>query len=151
MIPPDIVYYVSMVTSNIIIEEYSIPHPLALVDPCCSEQCIFNILYDFYNLKESDIHGSLTSSTYIYNLACLSICLCAINVKTAETIVPKLFGPHMTPGKDMDDQIFKNLIFENFENPQHFFSKIRKIFVCFWFAMHATIEIKKGREAPSDF
>ena len=41
----------------------------------------------------------LTRNLYI-NLACLSVCLYPINVKTAEPIGPKFFvGSRVTPGK----------------------------------------------------
>ena len=46
------------------------------------------------------------------------VCLCLINVKRVEPIGPKFFvGPY---GKVLNDRIFKNKIFENFENPRNF-------------------------------
>ena len=52
----------------------------------------------------------------------------------------------MTPGQVNYDRFFKNLplknwIFENLENPQHFFYKIHEFFVCFWFSMYTNIRI----------
>ena len=45
------------------------------------------------------------------NLACLSVCLYPINVKTADPIVPKFFmGHHVTTGKVYEDKILKNVL-----------------------------------------
>ena len=50
------------------------------------------------------IRGNL----YINLSVCLFVCLYPINVKTAEPIGPEFFvGSRVTPGKFMDDQIFK--------------------------------------------
>jgi len=54
---------------------------------------------------------------------CLFVCLYPIKVKTAEPIGPTFFvGPHVTPGKVMNDQKFKNLHLKVF-----YFSKILKM------------------------
>jgi len=54
--------------------------------------------------------------TYLYiNLACLSVCLYPINVKTAEPIGPKFFvGPHVTPGKVYECTKFKEFVLKSF-------------------------------------
>ena len=67
--------------------------------------------------------------------ALLIVCLYPINVKTAELIGPKFFkGPHMTPGKVMDDKNFKTLpptefsIFIEFKKSTKKYFKIHELF-----------------------
>jgi len=64
------------------------------------------------------IHMHLSSSIYIY-FACLFVCLCPINVKTAEPIGAKFcVSPHNTPKK------WSN--FQNFVHKSFYFVKIWK-------------------------
>ena len=89
----------------------------------------------------------------------LSVCLCPINVETAEPIGPNFYvGHHVTQGRFMDDQIFKILPpskfdFWKFWKSTKFFLKILDIFffviclqgeaLCIF-----TNEIKYRRKAP---
>ena len=85
-------------------------------------------------------------SIYKFGLSvCLSVCLCPINVKTAEPIGPKFFvGHHVTTGKAYEwskFQIFvsikirSSLNFWKFWKSTKFFVKIRELFL-FCFTMY---------------
>ena len=83
----------------------------------------------------------------------MSVCLCPINVKTAEPIGQKLcVGPHMTPGNVYEwSKLASNKIrFSlNFENPQKKLWNPRTLFVLFYNVYKekmVSIEIEK--EAP---
>ena len=59
------------------------------------------------NKLKSFVHKQRQVLLYI-NLACLFVCLCPINVKTAEPIGPKFFVGHLeTPGKVYESSKFQ--------------------------------------------
>ena len=77
------------------------------------------MLFWYFDMKEQCmwVPGVSFSSLlflYIY-FDCLSVCLCPINVKTAEPIRPKFFlGSGMTPGKVYEWSKIKNFVLKRF-------------------------------------
>ena len=93
------------------------------------------------------------------NLACLGVCLCPINVKTAELIGPKFFGgPSSDPRKGLwmikfsKICLHQNSIFKNFENLRIFFLNPQNLLLFLFYNVYKkkmfTIERKDRREAP---
>ena len=90
-------------------------------------------------------------------MACLSVCLYPINVKTAQPIGPKNF---CVTSRDPREGLWliefskicfhQNSIIENIENPRNFFLNPQK--KSFFFNVHKenmfTMEMEDGREAP---
>ena len=74
---------------------------------------------------------------------CLSVCLCPINIKTAEPIVLKFFVDLTWPQlRFLDDHIYKNLPLTKFNFWKFLKStkkspKIHEIFVCFCLTIYA--------------
>ena len=100
-------------------------------------------LYKLFT-KKNNLESLGWINLYI-NLACLSVCLYPINVKTAEPIGPKFFvGPHGAPGKVykwskfqifVSIKIRSSVNFWKFWKSRKFFVKICELFL-FCFTMY---------------
>jgi len=95
------------------------------------------------------------------NLACLSVRLYPINVKTAEPIGPKFcVGPNVTPGEVYELPKLEKFVFKSFYfflffkilKSADFAIKSAKFFFPLFFNVYNentfTIEIEDGREVP---